>query len=53
MSCERYEAKLPDLVRGHLDGAEAMAVEEHIASCLSCAQLRDLIIVVNYNVIIS
>lgn len=43
MSCEDFNAAIGELVDGTLDGADARALEQHLATCAACrALLTDL-----------
>jgi len=43
MTCEAFDAALPDYLEGTLDGARRGSVEQHLGECVRCASLlRDI-----------
>ncbi|HEX9130543.1 MAG TPA: zf-HC2 domain-containing protein [Gemmatimonadaceae bacterium] len=39
MTCEAFDAALPDYLEGTLDGARRTSVEQHLGECVRCASL--------------
>ena len=43
MTCEAFDAALPDYLEGTLDGSLRASVERHLSECLRCTSLlRDI-----------
>lgn len=40
MTCEAFDAALPDYLEGTLDDARRVSVEQHLGECVRCASLR-------------
>ena len=43
-ACPEYEALLEDSISGEIGGADAVRLSEHLKSCASCREARDLVV---------